>query len=105
MSQSANDWASPDPSKNMSLAEADQLSNQLAGGLCVQFGNRYVKTTNGNVISESELRANNYMSPLAVNLYGNLAAANVQEFNIAQFRGSLRNAAVADDPTGTLVGI
>lgn len=105
MSQSANDWASTNPGQNMTLAEADQLGNQLAGALTIQFGTRFVRTQSGNIISEAELRSNNYLSPLAVNLCGYLAFYQAPEINIAEFRTSLRNAAAASDPTGTLVGV
>lgn len=102
---SAHDWASPDPSKNMTLAESDQLRNQLAGSLCLQIGERHILTQYGQIIGESELRGNQFMSPLPVNLCGSLAIPGCQEFNLAAFRSSLRQAAQADDPTGTLVGI
>ena len=105
MSQSARDWASTDPSKNMTLAEVDQLNKELAAGLCIQFGDRYVRTQYNNIIGEPELRGNNYISPLPVNLYGRLAIAGCEEFNIAQFRDSIRDAARSEDPTGTLVTI
>ena len=104
MSQSAHDWASPDPNKNMTIDESDQLRNQLAAGLGLQFGDRYIRTQYGQVISESELRHNQFLSPLPVNLFGHLVPAS-QEFNIAEFRSSLRTAASSDDPTGYLTGI
>lgn len=103
--QSAHDWAAIDPSKNMTLADADHLRDVMAAGFGIQFGNRFVRTQYGNVISEAELRANNFMSPLAVNLCGYLAAYGSQEVNIAQFRANLRQAAASGDPTGELVGI
>jgi hypothetical protein len=105
MSQSANDWASPDPTQNMSLADADKLRYAMAGALGVQFGDRYVKTTQGSIISEAELRSNQFISPLPVNLWARLAIPGSLEFNIATFRTNLRQAALADDPIGTLVGI
>ena len=104
MSQSAHDWASPDPQKNMTLAEADQLRNELAAGLGLQFGDRFIRTQYGQIIGEAELRANQYLSPLPVNLFGHLVPGG-QEFNIAEFRTSLRAAALSDDPTGFLTGI
>jgi hypothetical protein len=103
MKQSANDWASPDPSKNMTLAEADQLNNQLAGALCLQIGSRWVQTQYGQIITDTELRQNTFIAPLPVNLYGMLAIPGCQGFNLADFRKSLRTLAEADDPTGSLV--
>ncbi len=105
MSQSARDWASTDPSKNMTLAEVDHLNNELAAGLCIQLGDRYVRTQYNNIIGEPELRGNNYISPLPVNFFGRLAIPGCEEFNIAQFRSSIRDAAASDDPTGTLVTV
>ncbi len=105
MNQSARDWASTDPSKNMTLAEVDQLNNELAAAFCIQLGDRYVRTQYNNIIGEPELRGNNYISPLPVNLFSRLALAGSEEFNIAQFRASIREAAQSDDPTGTLVTI
>ena len=105
MAQSANDWASPDPSKNMTLADSDSFANALVAGLQLQFGDRYVKTQFGAIISATELRQNNFMSPLAVNLYGKLAAASAVEFNIADFRSQLRDAAKGDDPVGDLTKV
>ena len=102
MIQSANDWASPDPTQNITLADANTFSNALAGGLQVQFGDRYIRTTQNQIVTEAELRANTFILPLPVNLLAHLAAPESQEINIAAFRASLRAAASADDPTGTL---
>ena len=102
---SARDWASPDPSKNMTLAESDQLSNELAGAFGLMIGGRHVCTQQNTTISESELRGNQFMSPLPVNLYGYVSLPGTQAINLATFRDNLRAAAQADDPTGTLVGI
>ncbi|MGD0295744.1 MAG: hypothetical protein ABSE86_01430 [Bryobacteraceae bacterium] len=44
MDPTANDWASSDPTQNITLADADQFKNQLAGALVVQFADRFVKT-------------------------------------------------------------
>ena len=73
MSQSANNWASADQSKNLTLADADRLGTQLAANLGLQLGSKYVKTTTGEKISEKELRDNQFISPLPVNLYGETA--------------------------------
>ncbi len=103
MSQSANNWASADQSKNMTLADADRLGNQLAGNLGLQLGSKYVKTTTGEKISEKELRDNQFISPLPVNLYGELAGGTRLEFNIADFQASLKRAATADDPITSFI--
>ncbi len=105
MSQSAYDWASPDPSKNITLAESDTFANALVAGLQLQIVDRYVKTPYGEIISGTELRQNNYMSPLPVNLYGKLAAGGAVEFNVAEFRSQLRDAAKGDDPVGDLTKV
>ena len=105
MAQSANDWASPDPSKNITLADADNFANALVAALQVQFSDRYVRTQFGQIISVAELRQNNYMSPLPVHLYGKLAAASAVEFNVAEFRSQLRGAAQCDDPVGELTKV
>jgi hypothetical protein len=102
MIQSANDWASPDPTQNITLADADTFGNALAGGLQVQFADIYIRTTENQIISEAELRSNTFILPLPVNLYTHLVAADSVEINVAQFRASLRAAALANDPTGTL---
>lgn len=105
MSQSAYDWAAVDPSKNMTLAEFDRFNNELSSALGIQFGSRYVRTQINLIISEAELRGNQFISPLPVNLCGTLTIPNCQEFNIATFRLSLRKAAQADDPTGELANL
>jgi hypothetical protein len=102
MIQSANDWASPDPTQNITLADATTFGNALAGGLQVQFADMYIRTTQNQIVSEAELRANEFILPLPVNLYTHLFGQNTQEINIAQFRASLQAAAQANDPTGTL---
>jgi hypothetical protein len=98
MKISANDWASPDPNKNMSLAEADSFANRLTSALMLQMVGRFVKTTGGNTISEHELRHNQFLSPLPVNLYTQLASAGDAEFNIAGLRSALHDIAQSDDP-------
>lgn len=101
MTSSANDWASPDPSKNITLAEADHFRDILVASLGLQFGYRFVLTQYGNRISETELRQNNFLSVLPVNLMGLLVPGS-QEFNVAQLRQSIRDAASSDDPIGYL---
>lgn len=105
MSISALNWASPDQTKNMTLADADRLGNQLAGSLGLQLVDKHVVTTTGETISEKELRDNQFLSPLPVNLYGDLAGAPRTVFNIADFRADLKSAAGADDPITALVKI
>lgn len=105
MSQSANNWASPDQSKNTILADADRLGYQLASNLGLQFGTKYVKTTTGETISEQELRGNQFISPLPVNLFSELVGAPRNQFNVAEFRASLKHAATADDPITALLTI
>jgi hypothetical protein len=103
MSQSANNWASADESKNSTLANADRLGNQLAANLGIQLGSKYVKTTTGEKISEKELRDNQFISPLPVNLYGELVGGTRVEFNIADFQATLKRAAAADDPITSFI--
>ncbi len=103
MSQSANNWASADQSKNITLADADRLGNELTANLGLQLGSKYVKTTTGEKISEKELRDNQFISPLPVNLYGELAGGTRVEFNIADFQASLKRTAAADDPITTYI--
>jgi hypothetical protein len=100
MKQTANNWASPDSSKNITLAEADQFRNQLAAALAIQFADRFVRTTTDEIISEAELRANQFISPLPVNLWGHLAGPVRAGFNVAALRASFRDAAQGDNPFG-----
>lgn len=102
MIQSANDWASPDPTQNIALGDALAFGYALAEGLQIQFAEMYIRTTQNRIISEAELRSNQFIAPLPVNLFTHLVGQASQEINIAQFRAALRNAAQADDPTGTL---
>ena len=62
-----------------------------------------MRTTTGETVSEKELRDNSFISPLPVNLYGQLAGGTRVEFNIADFQASLRRAASADDPITSLI--
>jgi hypothetical protein len=105
MSISALNWASPDQSKNMTLADADRLGTQLAGSLGLQLVDKHVVTTSGETISEKELRENQFLSPLPVNLFGDLAGGTRTVFNIADFRASLKTAAGADDPITAFVKV
>ena len=100
--QSANDWASTDHSKNISLADAKAFCDHTAKALLLQFGPLRVMTSAGETISESELRQNQFISPLPVNLFGSVVGG-VQDVNIATFRTALRAAADADDPTTALL--
>jgi hypothetical protein len=101
MNPAANDYSAPNAAQNISLAEADQFRDRLAGALAVEFGNRFVKTTTGAVVSESDLRQN--ASPAQpVNLWGTLADAAPAEVNIAELRACVRAAALGDNPVGDL---
>lgn len=101
MNPAGNDWTAPNAAQNISLAEADQFRDRLAGALAVAFGDRFVKTTSGAVVTESDLRQN--ASPAQpVNLWGTLADAAPAEVNVAELRASLRAAASGDNPVGDL---
>ena len=101
MNPAANDYSAPNAAQNITLAEADQFRDRLAGALALAFGDRYVKTTTGSVVTEADLRqsANPEQS---VNLWGTLADASPEEVNIAELRASLRGAALSDNPVGNL---
>jgi hypothetical protein len=101
MNPTANDYSSPDPAQNISLTEADQFRDRLAGALALEFGNRYVKTTTGVIVSESDVRQN--ASPAQpVNLFGTLADPTAVEINVAGWRSSIRAAALGENPVGDL---
>jgi hypothetical protein len=101
MNPTANDYSSPDPAQNISLTEADQFRDRLAGALALEFGNRYVKTTTGVIVSESDVRQN--ASPAQpVNLFGTLADLTAVEINVAEWRSSIRAAALGENPVGDL---
>ena len=101
MNPAANDYSASNAAQNISLTEADQFRDRLAGALTLEFVNRYVKTTTGGVVAESDLRQNaTPAQPL--NLWGTLADASPAEVNVAEFRASLRSAALGDDPVGDL---
>jgi len=105
MPPSANDWASPDQTKNIILADADAFGNALASALALQFAKLYVLTTQGEIISEAELRGNQFISPLPVNLFCTLAAATSNDQNVATLRSQLRAAAAGSDPIGSLFSL
>jgi hypothetical protein len=101
MNPAANDYSAPNAAQNISLTEADQFRDRLAGALTLEFANRYVKTPTGGVVSESDLRQN--ASPAQpVNLWGTLGDASPAEVNVAELRASLRSAALGDNPVGDL---
>ncbi len=102
MNPTANDWASPNVALNITISEADQFANQLAAGVSVQFGDRFVKTSAGEIISEAELRKNSFIAPLPVNLWGALAGEAPVTVNIADLRSKIRSAAQSDNPVGEL---
>jgi hypothetical protein len=99
-----NDWASSDPTQNITLADADQFKNQLAAALVVQFADRFAKTTSGEIISETELRRNP-LPAAPVNLWGTLAGVGAAPLNIAQMRTAVRSAAQSNNPAGDLQNI
>lgn len=105
MSQTANDWASPDPRKNIILADADRFSSLLTSTLGIQFLDRYITTTWGGTVSESELRHNQFLSPLPVNLQGHLSAPGAIEINVAEFRESLHQASRSDAPVPEMLRV
>ena len=101
MNPASNDWASSDPTQNITLADADQFKNQLAAAIAVQFADRFAKTVTGDIVSETELRR----SPLpaaAVNLWGTLAGVGAAQINVAQMRAAVRTAAQSNNPAGEL---
>ena len=101
MNPAANDYSASNAAQNISLTEADQFHDRLAGALALVFASRYVKTTTGGVISEADLRQN--ASPAQpLNLWGMLADASPSEVNVAEWRASLRAAALSDNPVGDL---
>ena len=101
MNPVANDWASSDPTQNITLADADQFKNQLASAIAVQFADRFVKTASGEIISEAELRRNP-LPAAPVNLWGTLAGVGSAQLNVAQMRTSVRAAAQSNNPAGGL---
>lgn len=102
MNPSANDWASSDPTQNISLAEADQFKNELASALAVQFVERFVKAAGGDTISEAELRRSNPVPSAPVNLWGILEGIAGIPVNVAQMRSAIRAAARSSNPVGEL---
>jgi len=98
------DWASADPTQNITLAEADQFKNQIASALSVQFADRFVKTATGEVIGETEIRRNP-LPGAAINLWGTLAGAGAAAMNIAQMRTAIRAAGKGHNPAGDLENI
>lgn len=101
MNPAANDYSASDASQNISLTEADQFRDRLAGALALSFGDRYVKTATGAVVTESDVRQN--AGPAQpVNLWALLADASPAEINVAELRALLRAAALGDNPVGDL---
>ena len=105
MNPTMNDWASADPTQNITLADADQFRNGLAQALAIQFADLYVKTSSGDTVSESELRRNNPVPGAALNLWGTLADVSPSAVNIAEMRSAIRSAAQRDNPVGDLEDI
>jgi len=101
MNPAENDYSSPDPAQNISLTEADRFRDRLSGALALEFGNRYVKTTTGAVVTESDVRQN--AGPAQpVNLFATLADPTAVEINVAEWRASIRAAALGENPVGDL---
>lgn len=105
MNPTTNDWASSDPTQNITLAEADQFKNQLAGALVIQFGDTFVKTTGGESITEAEFRRNNPLPSAPLNLWGTLAGVSSAPVNLAEMRSAIRAAAQGNNPVGDLENI
>jgi hypothetical protein len=104
MNPTANDYTAPNPAQNISLADADQFRDRLAGALTLEFGNRFVKTMTGAAITESDVRQNASLAQ-PVNLWGTLADAAPAEVNVAQLRASIRAAASGDNPVGDIENV
>jgi hypothetical protein len=101
MNPAGNDYSASYAAQNITLSEADQFRDRLAGALALEFANRYVKAPTGGVVSESDLRQT--ASPAQpLNLWGTLADASPAEVNVAEWRASLRAAALSDNPVGDL---
>ena len=96
---SANDWANPDSSKNMTLDDAVRLDNEITGAFTVQIVEKYVRTTGGNIISERELRDNQFISPLPVNMCGKLSYdPSAPEINLCDLRNEIQSFLSTEDP-------
>jgi hypothetical protein len=104
MNPAANDWASPSVAQNITISEADRFANQLAAAVAVQFGDRFVKTTAGEIVPEVELKQNGGQS-VPVNLWGSFAGVAPVPMNIAELRSRIRSAALAENPVGELESI
>ena len=91
-------WASPDPSRNITLADADQFADELAH-LGFRFYQRFVRTTTGDILLEMDVRNNPFLSRQPLNLHGHLSGPGAKEINIADFRRRLRAAARSENPT------
>jgi hypothetical protein len=101
MNPAGNDYSASNATLNISLTEADQFSDRLAGALALEFGNRYVKTTTGAVVTEADVRLSaSLVQP--VNLWATLADPAAAEFNVAEWRALVRAAASGDNPVGDL---
>ena len=101
---SGNDWASSDPTQNITLAAADQFKNQLAAALTIQFGERFITTSSGETITEPEFK--NCPSPAApVNLWGKLAGVGAVPINVAQMHSAILSAGRNNNPAGDLANL
>lgn len=101
---SGNDWASSDPTQNITLAAADQFKNQLAAALTIQFGERFIQTASGETVPETEFK--NSPSPAApVNLWGKLVGVGAVPLNVAQMRSAILSAGRNNNPAGDLANL
>ena len=104
MNPAANDFAAPIAAQNISLADADQFRDRLAGALTLEFGSRFVTTTTGGIVTESDVRQSRSTAQ-PVNVWGTLADPAPAEINVAQLRASIRAAASGDDPVGDIENV
>lgn len=103
---SAADWGNPDPNKNMTLADADRLALQLSTQLGLQLTDIHVEKNSLGLdpkapkrVEGAEVRGHQFMSPLALNLYGSFAGPEDQRnhFNLQELRSRLLMARSAPD--------
>ena len=101
---SGNDWASSDPTQNITLAAADQFRNQLAAALTIQFAERFIQTASGEPVTEAKFK--NGLSPAApVNLWGTLAGVGAVPINVAQMHAAVLSAGRNNNPAGDLANL
>ena len=101
----ALNWASPDQSKNITLAAATAFAAQLTSALGLQLTGLFVQSTSGEHVTEQELRGNQFESPLPVNLWGELAGGTRKQFNVASFIAEVKALKDADDALTALTSM